>query len=57
MSREQNRLRMPTVAAFVDAMREAFGVDQVTVTYASENGYTHGKPVFKKDTGGQRDRK
>lgn len=45
MTREQNRTRMPAVAAFVDAMRDAFGADQVKVIYASENGLTFGKPA------------
>jgi len=48
---------MPTVAAFVDSMREAFGKDEVDTTirnsmqglgghfYASENGHTIGKPL------------
>lgn len=41
---EENRRRMPTVAAVVDAFKAAFGADQVTVAYASENGITLGQP-------------
>lgn len=40
--RQRNRERMPTVAAFVDAMREAFGHDQILVNWASENGHEIG---------------
>lgn len=50
------RADMPTVSAFVDACREAFGVAEVNASirsalaggdtfYASENGHTIGNPV------------
>ena len=41
--REKNRALMPSVTAFVDDMRNAFGADQVVVTYARENGVERGK--------------
>ena len=34
---------LPTVAAVVRQFREAFGEDQIQVTYASENGHVLGK--------------
>lgn len=40
---EENRRTMPTVTAFVDEMKAAFGADQVRVTYASENGRAMGR--------------
>lgn len=40
--KEENRARMPKVAALVDSFREEFG-DGVKVLYASENGCTVGK--------------
>lgn len=39
--REENRARMPKVAAFVDMFKDAFG-EHVKVIYASENGITLG---------------
>lgn len=51
--RERNRERMPEIAAFVDAMRAAFGNDQVRVLWARENGYEVGKPT-EGDGGGLR---
>lgn len=36
MSKSENRSKMPTVAAFVDAVRAEFG--DVRVIYAKENG-------------------
>lgn len=39
---EENRARMPTVAAWVDDARRAFGADQVRVIWASEGGVTIG---------------
>lgn len=36
---------MPTVAAWVDALKEAFGSDQVRVRYAEENGFKAGTPM------------
>lgn len=41
---EENRRRMPTVAAVVDSFKAAFGADQVTVAFANENGITLGQP-------------
>ncbi len=41
---EENRKKMPAVAAFVDEMKAAFGADQVRVTFASENGVQLGTP-------------
>lgn len=41
MSKEENRSKMPTVAAFVDAVRDAFG--DCKVVYAKENGIELGK--------------
>lgn len=38
---EENRRRMPTVAAFVDEVRQFW--PDAKVVYASENGYTVGK--------------
>jgi hypothetical protein len=40
---EENRRRMPQVAAWVDGIKAVF--DQATVTYASEGGITLGKPM------------
>jgi len=42
MSKEENQKRAPICAAFVKAMREAFGQDQVKVTWLQENGLTLG---------------
>ena len=39
---EENRKRMPTIAAWVDEARAIFG-DDVKVLYASENGRTVGR--------------
>lgn len=39
---EDNRRRMPTVAAWVDDAKKHFGADQVKVGFASENGITLG---------------
>lgn len=41
MSKEENRSKMPTVAAFVDAVRAEFG--DCKVVYAKENGIELGK--------------
>lgn len=41
--RDANRKTMPTVTAFVDAMRAEFGADQVKVFYAREGGVELGK--------------
>lgn len=41
MSKEDNRRKMPTVAAFVDAVRAEFG--DCKVVYAKENGIELGK--------------
>ena len=41
MSKDENRSKMPTVAAFVDAVRAEFGGG--TVIYAKENGIELGK--------------
>lgn len=41
--RERNRERMPQCAALVDEYRKVFGVDQVRVVYARENGIEVGK--------------
>ena len=38
-----NQKRAPLCAAFVEAMREAFGRDQVTVLYVEENGFKLGE--------------
>lgn len=40
---EENRRRMPVVASVVDEYKAVFGDDQVTVTYAKENGIEMGK--------------
>lgn len=42
---DENRRRMPTVAAWVDEAKEVFGADQVTVAYASEGGLTMGRKM------------
>lgn len=39
--RDQNRERMPIIAAWVDQMRELFG--EVRVNYVNENGIELGK--------------
>ena len=41
---EENRRRMPTVAAWVDEARAIFG-DDVKVVYASEGGIMMGSPT------------
>jgi hypothetical protein len=41
-----NRLLMPECSRFIDDMREAFGAENVKVTYASENGIELGKPGY-----------
>ena len=40
---EENRRRMPTIAAWVESDRDVFG-DDVKVVYASENGIVRGAP-------------
>lgn len=45
MTASANRAAMPTIAALVDAAREAFGADQVTVVYAAEDGVELGRLV------------
>lgn len=40
---EENRRAMPEVAAIVDEFKEVFGADQITVTYAEENGRVVGR--------------
>jgi len=40
---EENRRRMPTVAALVDAVKAV--LPEATVAYASENGITMGKKL------------
>lgn len=47
-SREQNRARMPLVAAALDQFRAAFGPG-VRVLYASENGHELGSPEHASD--------
>ncbi len=41
MTADKNRQQMPNVAAIVDEFREAF--QDITVTYAEENGIVKGK--------------
>lgn len=42
-SAEENRRRMPTIAAWVEETRSVFG-DDVKVIHASENGIVRGAP-------------
>lgn len=41
-SKTSNHARAPEAAAFVEAMREVFGEDQITVLYVKENGFEMG---------------
>lgn len=41
----RNHERAPLCAAFVKAMREVFGADQVTVLYVKENDFEMGKKL------------
>lgn len=43
MVKTSNQAKAPQCAAFVEAMREAFGADQVTVLYVEENDFKLGE--------------
>lgn len=46
-AKRSNQERAPLCAAFVEAMREAFGTDQVKVVYVREGGFEMGSPIDK----------
>lgn len=46
-SRKQNHQQAPQSAAFVEAMRNVFGKDQVKVLYVEENGFKLGETDWK----------
>lgn len=46
-AKTSNHQRAPQSAAFVEAMRQAFGKDQVKVLYVEENGFTLGESEWK----------
>lgn len=44
-AKTSNQSKAPHCASFVEAMREAFGADQVKVIYVEENGFKLGEPA------------
>ena len=42
MTKTENQKKAPVCAAFVEAMREAFGADQVKVIYVKEGDFEIG---------------
>jgi hypothetical protein len=43
VSKSSNHAKAPICAAFVEAMREAFGADQVHVIYVKEGSFELGR--------------